>query len=278
MFALLCGCSPSTNIETDSSSSSTSEESTGDSSVSSVLDTGSASAESDPFPPIPTSSEPQLIDLGDGVMAAEPLLDKSQYVEFSLDQYLEDYVWWEEDEKFIDSLEDPEIKSLFIKAKILCSYLSTTNITWTKVTTANERRCYDILRKDGKFYGETGYTYDSLYNAYLSVFTEETTEEIFKYHDFLNYNGGFFCHLNTMGGNAWEVHREYELISKSDTVIEFRRTVFSHDRDFKPSTEYDPALRDEYLKELVDFKFVKTENGWRAEKFLNAGTKDWLAY
>ncbi len=232
--------------------------------------------ESEPAVSIPNPSEPPLIDLGDGVKVTQPLLDKSQYVEFSLDPYLEGYVWGEEEEKFLDSLGIPEIKSLYMRAQKLCNYLSTTDLPWTEVASANERKWHDILRKDGNFYGETGYTYDSVYNAYLSAFTEETTKEIFKNHDFLNYNGGFFCQLGAKGGNAWEVHREYELVSRSDTVIEFRRTTFSHDIDFKPSMEYDPALRDQYDKEYIDFKFVKTENGWRAEKFLNAETMDFL--
>jgi len=223
----------------------------------------------------PTTSKPQPIDLGDGVVAKEPLLDKSQYVEFSLELHPEEYFWREEDEKFLDSLGLPEIKSLYIRAQTLCSYLSTSDLPISEVNAYSERRWYDILIKNGKSYAETGYTYDSVYNAYLSAFTEETTKEIFKNHDFLNYNDGFFCQMGAKGGNAWEVRREYELVSKSDTVIEFRRTTFSHDIDFKPSTEYDPALRDQYAKEYIDFKFVMTENGWRAEKFLNAETLGW---
>lgn len=188
-----------------------------------------------------------------------------------------EYFWREEDEKFLDSLGVPEIKSLYIRAQTLCSYLSASDLPISEVNAHSERRWYAILRKDGGTYMETGYTYDSVYNAYLSAFTEETTKEIFKTHEFLNYNGGFFCHDTAKGGNLGVVLNEFEIISKTDTLIEFRRTTFSLSRDmervFPP--KYDPALRDQYDKEYTDFKFVMTENGWRAEKFLNAETLYW---
>lgn len=121
-----------------------------------------------------------------------------------------------------------------------------------------------IQTANGRYF-ETGYAYESCRTEYTLTFTKENVEEIFqKYDVFLNYNGELFCSDGSRGGQVGVVRREYELISKSDTVIEFRELIFYKDNDDKPASEYVPELRDEYDLGVIDFKFVLTEDGWRA--------------
>lgn len=193
-------------------------------------------------------------------------LDNAELEDFSLARFTEGYTFGEAENEFLNTFDNAEIKDLYMNAQTLCYLLCYIK---PPLKVYDNGRKWARIEFDGNTYEESGYTYESFKNAYLNVFTAETTEEIFQNHGFLNYNGALFYIDCAKGGNAWEVHREYELVSKSDSVIEFQRVTFCHDIDFKPSQEYDPALRDEYDAETVDFKLVMTDNGWRAEKFLN---------
>ncbi len=223
--------------------------------------------------------DPQPSDIGNGMMLTGTPLDNSMLEEFSIEPYIEKAYYTDEDKEFLDSLEIPEIKDIYKRSGALFGCLSTTEFPPTFSAVGNDRvpARIEILRPENEtdaggllyVYEEWGYTYESFYNAFLSVFTKEAVEEIFKeYEHFLNYNGALFCSTTSSGGNvwsggAWEVHCEYELISKSDTVIEFRRTVFS-DKDNKFNMEFLPEHLSEYHVSLTEFKFVLTENGWRA--------------
>lgn len=227
----------------------------------------------------PGDSEPRPVDIGNGMTLTGSPLDASELEEFSIEPYIEKVYYSDADEEFLDSLEIPELKDIYKRAGALFGCLSTTEFPPAFSAVGDERVPARIkfLKPVNEIdagglsyvYEEWGYTYESFYNAFLSAFTKEAVEEIFKeYEFFLNYNGELFCKVTSSGGNvwsggAWEVHREYELISKSDTVIEFRRTVF-RDIDNKFNMEYFPEHRNEYHADLTEFKFVLTENGWRA--------------
>lgn len=222
-----------------------------------------------------SSSEPQGVYIGNGMTLLGTPLDNSELEEFSIEPYIDNAFYLEADDEFLDSLAIPELKDIYKKASALFARLSTSEFKPAFAAVGNDRKRASIeeMKNDGLFAGEYyewGYTYESFYNAFLSAFTEEAAEEIFKEYDFfLNYNGALFCKDTALGGNiwsggAWEVRREYELISKSDTVIEFRRITF-RDKDNKFNMEYIPERRDEYDIDYTGFKFVLTEDGWRAE-------------
>lgn len=208
--------------------------------------------------------EPQPVDIGNGMTLVGTPLDASKLEDYPLTFNTEA---WELDsaaEEFIDSLEIPELKKLIKRELRLTAYcLSPMTVSFTSAVPTNGS--VYIRNADGVRYYETGYTYESFYNEYLRTFTKETLEEMFqKYDVFLDYNGELFCSDGSRGGQVGVVRREYELISKSDTVIEFRELIFYKDNDDKPASEYVPELRDEYDLGVIDFKFVLTEDGWRA--------------
>ena len=189
-------------------------------------------------------------------------LDASALEEFSFERYFGGNNWTSE-ETFLDVLGIPELKDAFGRMECMQGLLNTTSIRRAPAVTENGREAAQIRTTTIDVYEELGYTYRSFYNAYLSAFTKEVTEDIFNSFRFMDYNGALFCQDGGKGGLIGEVHRDYELLSKSDTVIEFRKVIY-YDRYYELQREYDPDLIEEYNITHTDFKFVLTEDGWRA--------------
>lgn len=259
VFALLCGCA---NNNTNSQNENGTEQSTENSISSDSANLSDMSSEnSEQISDTPNKPEPQTTNLENGMILTGTPLDNSELEEFSVKPGDSDLT--ESEKEFFGELEVSEIMDLYKRTLCLTWYsLSPNNIGCTSAVWANDREWSYI---DGTLrYYETGYTYESLYNEYLRTFTKETTDEMFKEYDvFLNYNGELFCSDGARGSWLMEVHRELELISKSDTVIEFRRLIFHRDSDGKPAMEYIPEYRNEYDIGVTDFKFVLTGEGWR---------------
>lgn len=223
-----------------------------------------------------SDSQPTDSQTSDSVTVTGEPLSPDQLVDFELDyEWTKGYVdkWYVGD--FLDSLDDPAFKDLYCRALALVRLVSTDNLPPADaVLTQSEERAK--LRFDGEygFYVESGYTFDSFREAYYSVFTKETADIILsRYPVFYSYHGELWYAPASAGGNVGEVFQEYELINQTDTELEFKRISYSVAIG-EPLTDYDPAKKDEYNKEEVKFRFVKTEDGWRAAEFLNATDYD----
>lgn len=268
-FMLLCGCTKSENNSSENSmDNSVSLDSTNSPDSTNSSDT--LPENSDEISSVTSSKpEPQPVDIENGMTLTGTPIDNSQLEEFLIEPYYSDWEWNEGEEEFLDSLEVPEIKDLHKRALCMTSLLRSQRfIRFTSAAVENDRKpsCINRVNNKGQTlqYIETGYTYESLYSEYLRTFTKETLEEMFKEYDvFLNYNDALFFQDAARGEWLGEVHREYELISKSNTVIEYRLITFHKDSEDKPAAEYVPELRDEYGIGVTDFRFVLTEDGWR---------------
>lgn len=205
-------------------------------------------------------------------------LDKTELSEFETNrEWADEYVENGCEGEFLDSLEKPEIKELYCKALSLVHIMSTENLavseTLGEYAGAYLER-YDKERASTDRYNETGYAYDSFYNAFLSVFTKETADTLLsRYPSYYNYDGELWYLPMTFSGNIGEVHREYELTGVTDDEVTFTRTSYCVDIG-EPADNFFPDKKDEYDKEEVSFRFVKTEDGWRAAEFLNAEKTD----
>lgn len=262
LLTSLTGCT-NENSSTDDSSSVVDTSNSIASDNTESTESGTSAETSDP-----TQSLPEGVDIGNGMILTGTLLEHSQLEEFSVEPFISNYDLSEDEKKLLDSIGIPEIKDFYITAMALSTAISSTeNITPTSAVTENNRTPANIENTwSGKRYFESGYTYDSFYNAFLNVFTKEGADELFKRYDyFLNYNGALLCELISKGGNAWKVHSEYELVSKTDTAVKFREMTFSHDKNSKPATEYKPELRYQYDITFTEYEFVLTESGWRAK-------------
>lgn len=210
--------------------------------------------------------EPQPVDIGNGMTLVGTPIGEDDLAAFSMTFDYSNGFLKDEAKEFIDELGVPGLSELTGRMLRLTRYcLSPIDMPWADAMYSPDGSMPPYIQTANGRYFETGYAYESCRTEYTLTFTKENVEEIFqKYDVFLNYNGELFCSDGSRGGQVGVVRREYELISKSDTVIEFRELIFYKDNDDKPASEYVPELRDEYDLGVIDFKFVLTEDGWRA--------------
>lgn len=209
-------------------------------------------------------------------------LTTEQLADFSLDtQWAEDYVDNYDAGAFLDTLDEPQIKTAYCKALALVRLLSTENLEPSGAVDMKNRAYILVSSKDNEIpqrYMESGYTYDSFMSAYSEVFTEAILDTMLSRGDvFYPYNGELWYAGVSAGGNGGEVHREYELISRTDTEVRFRRIMFSVGIG-EPVTEYSAEKRGEYIQTSVDFRFVLTDDGWKADEFLNQQSSEDILY
>lgn len=224
------------------------------------------------------TDDPADMESEDGITITGEALSPDQLVDFELDyEWTRNYVdkWYVGD--FLDGLNDLVYKDLYCRALALVHLISTDNIKVSSAVDLSSPVFLNVFNEQSGYtnrYMESGYTYESFYAAFCSVFTQETADIILsRYPFFYSYNGEMWFMSTSTGGNIGEVFQEYELINQTDTELEFRRISYSVAIG-EPITDYDPAKKDEYEKTEVEFRFVKTESGWRAEKFLNATDYD----
>ena len=209
-----------------------------------------------------------------GITITRSRLSPEQLISFEPDyEWTKTYIdnWYASD--FLKSLEDSGFKDLYCKALTLIRLVSTDNLTPSDAVLAQgDERAELQLGEEGGWYFESGYTIDSFREAYYSVFTRETADIILSAHSaFYSYDGElWYKSLSAIGDPG--IFQEYELITQTDTVLEFKR--ISYHVDIGEPRDYAPAKKEEYEKSEVDFRFIKTDDGWRAEKFLNATEQD----
>lgn len=169
--------------------------------------------------------------------------------------------------EFLSALDMPEITDLTKHAYTLMILLGTENFGYF----TNIQQTDAILSfAEYDFWYDTGIDYESFCDAYLEVFTVSAAERLFSaYSLFGSYQGGLWIVGTSLGGNVYLVREEYELISKTETEIVFQRTDFSEDFRLPLNREpvYDPKKRDEYVKEVFNYKYLKTDRGWRVDEF-----------
>lgn len=221
------------------------------------------------------SSKGERIEVTGTPLAAEQLIDYSPDYKWA-----EDYVDTYDAGAFLDTLECDGLKTAYCKAVALVRLLSTENIEPSSAVDL-KNRAYLLVEsgENGKRrYIESGYTYNSFISAYKEVFSESLLSTMLKrLNVYYSYNGELWYSEISMGGNAGEIHREYEFISRTDTEVRFRRTTFSAGIG-EPITEYDSEKRDEYIQESVDYCFVLTDDSWKAVEFLNQQNSEGAIY
>lgn len=206
--------------------------------------------------------DPPTVDIGDGMTLTGTPLDSSELEDYPINSDN-----WKLDsaaEEFIDGLEIHAFDKLVERAQRLTEYcLNPIEVSRSSAVPTSNDSAY-IRNADGVRYYETGYTYKSFYNEYSRTFTKEVIEEMFnKNNHFLNYNGELYCDTFARNGDLGEVHREYELIDKGNTSIEFRMLKF-RESGWDRTGKYDPALRDEYDLGVTDFEFLQIDSRWLA--------------
>lgn len=215
---------------------------------------------------------PPATDLGNGVTLTGKLLDRSELEEFSIEEDLENYYFYESEINFLDSLNNPEIKELYKREHRLAS-IARDSIIWppysSKLLLINTEHPYiEGYDENGEWfrYYTTGITYDSFMNEYYKTFTKEAVDKLFqKFPAYSEYNGELMYGL--YGGEGLPgrgARSEFEIISNNGSELVFRRTAYPYDLDDIPPGESAPEWFDEDVAYITDFKYVRTADGWRS--------------
>ncbi len=169
--------------------------------------------------------------------------------------------------EFLTELDMPEITDLTKRADTLMRLLGTEN--FRTLTNIQETDAILSLSENDRWFN-TGINYESFCGAYLKVFTANAAERLFSANSYFgSYQGELWFVGTSLGGNTYLVREEYELISKTEDEIVFQRTDLSENFELPLNHEpvYDPEKRGEYEAKSYNYKFLKTEQGWRAEEF-----------
>lgn len=163
---------------------------------------------------------------------------------------------------FLDSLNKPDVKELYIRADALTSGFNSEGY----VTDFG-----DPVTIDGYEYNATGYDYNSFLSAMNALFTPQATENILTEFPFMRESGGELYQLGaTFIPEFVVLWREYQIVRNSDDYVEFNIINFCSG---DITEEYDPSKHDSYDKSTLKNIAVRTENGWRIEDFAMFGVK-----
>ncbi|MCM1298035.1 MAG: hypothetical protein NC203_07445 [Firmicutes bacterium] len=228
---------------------------------------------------------------GEEHLVNKPPLEKDELIDFKYEKFVEtvrnsnvnreEEDYWDNGYDYIQSLNDAELTELFIRAKALAEICCNTerfdgleleiyNGNYVYVPSKNRSGDYDS-------FCETGISYDSFYKACRLVFTEEAVNKmLYETYPFTySYNDGLWVSYVSSGGGIW--HSEVEPITATDTEVEFNLICYAPEGGWQNAycqdpdgtwhnTEFDPKKRDIYKKAVIRNRFVKTEDGWRAEE------------
>lgn len=123
---------------------------------------------------------------------------------------------------------------------------------------------FDESHKAIGYYFETGVKYDSFIDELSTVYTDEALEKMLGLKPvFYNYNNELFFEDFTGGSDLSLVRNDLELVSKTDTEYVISCTNY-YNKDWRNTLEYDEAKLDEYIKRSFEYKFVKTDEGWKS--------------
>ena len=184
--------------------------------------------------------------------------------------------------KFLDGLGIPELKKLYYSGKFIASMPVSFFIPYADGYNGMTyfRGAGDHYESDAAAikvpFGNTGnkatfyasgFTCDSFLAAFPKIFTEEWKPVMLNnFHYFIKYGEELYYAYGEVGGNLAHLYTEYELVKQTDNEIIFN--AIAYDLDWRESLEtpeavYDPAKKDDYLKDYQVFRFVKTADGWR---------------
>ncbi len=204
-------------------------------------------------------------------------MDKSDLVSFDLEevaritkedfkkQLTESECYIGIDAFFSDILAKPELLDVYIEAQMLYRYTFLNGIR-----PPIERESVAHLITEDADYAETGINYNSFYNALTSVFTENSADTMLRDHNFIiSYNDGLWrLGISTGSDQSW-VHTEFEVVINSDEEVEFNEIHYCDRNSDTPS--YNESEKGSLVTKTYVDRFVKTDNGWRAEKIPQHG-------
>lgn len=210
-------------------------------------------------------------DDAEGIVITGEPLDPEELIDFAYEPKALDFYYRHSLAEFLETLDMPEIEELCARAGALLGLFSTESFVDENifVNQPRDRARLNASTAGGEAcFGEMGVRYDSFCRAYLDVFTRNAANRVFSaYPCFCSYKEQLWALGTALTGDVRILdHREFELIARTDTELFFQCTVFAIKEVNGEPPEYDPEKRDEYLQGSLDFKFIKTDEGWRVDE------------
>ncbi|MCM1298006.1 MAG: hypothetical protein NC203_07865 [Firmicutes bacterium] len=232
-----------------------------------------------------SSGEQHLID--------RPPMNKESLADFKYEKFVETVrkSLEEHEEKdyyyngysYIKGLGDPQLTEVFVRSKALAQICcNTEGFSGDIETELPEKNNYIYVYKEDyplgyKSFSETGINFDSFYNAYCEIFTEDSVNKmLFETFPFYHvYNDELWVKYVSFGGGIW--HSEIEYVKETDTEVEFDLICYAPEGGWSDSsyqdpkgewktTEFEPEKRNIYKSAKIKNHFIKTEDGWRAQE------------
>ena len=248
----------------------------------SVTDSSAESVKDDK--PSSESTQESQIKIVDGeLLKSEDLVDFNSVSELN---YYIDYdkewaethdsdTWGYNMRNLLDQIGSAELENIYYRADYLFRLRSPEKIIMFEGYNYSASVIFSDQESGLWQYGSTGFNYDSFINDLHEVFTDECLNTKTNFKDstsFRKYGDELFCTRGSMGGDVTFLYTEYVLEKQDENEIIITQIDYHDDSAIGnpiSSDDFTPEMRnsDSLRKEYGQFRFVKTESGWRIADF-----------
>ncbi|MBQ5989311.1 MAG: hypothetical protein IJL67_07430 [Oscillospiraceae bacterium] len=248
----------------------------------SVTDSSAESVKYDK--PSSESTQESQIKIVDGeLLKSEDLVDFNSVSELN---YYIDYdkewaethdsdTWGYNMRNLLDQIGSAELENIYYRADYLFRLRSPEKIIMFEGYNYSASVIFSDQESGLGQYGSTGFNYDSFINDLHEVFTDECLNTKTNFKDstsFRKYGDELFCTRGSKGGDVTLLYTEYTLEKQDENEIIITQIDYHDDSAIGnpiSSDDFTPEMRnsDSLRKEYGQFRFVKTDAGWRIADF-----------
>ena len=245
----------------------------------SVTDSSAESVKDDK--PSSESTQESQIKIVDGeLLKSEDLVDFNSVSELN---YYIDYdkewaethdsdTWGYNMRNLLDQIGSAELENIYYRADYLFRLRSPEKIIMFEGYNYSASVIFSDQESGLGQYGSTGFNYDSFINDLHEVFTDECLNTKTNFKDstsFRKYGDELFCTRGSKGGDVTFLYTEYVLEKQDENEIIITQIDYHDDFGEIMPDDFTPEMRnsDSLRKEYGQFRFVKTESGWRIADF-----------
>jgi hypothetical protein len=245
----------------------------------SVTDSSSESVKDDK--PSSESTQESQIKIVDGeLLKSEDLVDFNSVSE--LNYYINYDTEWAETHdsdtwgynmrNLLDQIGSAELENIYYRADYLFRLRSPEKIIMFEGYNYSASVIFSDQESGLWQYGSTGFNYDSFINDLHEVFTDECLNTKTNFKDstsFRKYGDELFCTRGSKGGDVTFMYTEYVLEKQDENEVIITQIDYHDDSGEIMPDDFTPEMRnsDSLRKEYGQFRFVKTESGWRIADF-----------
>ena len=179
-------------------------------------------------------------------------------------------IWGENIKGVLDQIGSDEITKLYYRADMLFRLRSSEKLEMFDGYNGHGAKVvFPDQETDGFNYLSSGFNYDSFVSDWHEVFTDECLSEKIDLSGFKKYGDELYYFAGSYPGDITLVHTEYALEKQGDDEIIIKTTEYHDDerRSITDLEEHYAELKASLRKENYQYRFVKTDKGWRIAEF-----------